>query len=159
MSINWSKTQLSLRPIGDEELQVALAFQALWKMTQEAGANVGWRSQNPSRVEVEFTGNEDSLASVVWVSPYKRDRFIVRITPATGAFITPVRAALESVVVKLTGAEMSSQRAPRSSGAAEVIEVRSTWEDVIGDDDPSSSTVEKRLHGFVAPILLAIPRK
>lgn len=157
MGTNWSKVQLALRPANDEELRQALDFQGFWKRTWTAGERLGWNVSAGSRVQLYFQWNDASAASEVFVSPSQRDRFLVRVTPTPGS-LAVIRDALNPVVPGLSGAEVFQGRVTRTKGVkVDVVEVRSTWEDVIGDDEPSPETITTRLHDFVVPILRAIP--
>ena len=159
MSVNWSKVQLSLRPANSEETSVALEFQKLWARTREVGKDLGWNVSAGSRVQLYFQWNDGSAASEIFVSPSQRDRFVFRVTPTIGA-LASIRDALRPVASSLSGAEIATEQVTRTKGVKlDVVEVRSTWEDVIGDDSPSSETVATRLHDFVVPLLRAIPKK
>jgi hypothetical protein len=67
--------------------------------------------------------------------------------------------ALHAVAAALPHASGVAATTTRRTGnvLVDVVEVTSSWEEVIGDDDPDAATVEKRLHAFVGPLLRAIP--
>lgn len=158
MKIDWSTAQLSLRPKDDEELRVARMFAELWSATRRVGEELGWDVSPGSIVQLYFQSNENSSASEIFVSPSKRDRFLLRVTPRRGKRQL-ILDALHAAAAALPHPSKVEATTTKRSGsvAVDVVEVTTSWEAVVGEDGPDGRTVEKRLQAFVGPLLRAIP--
>jgi hypothetical protein len=157
---NWSTIQLSLRPRDEQERLLMQEFAGFWKRTRSLGESLGWNVTPGAIVQLYFQHNPGVSASEVFLSPSKRDRFLFRVTPIPGAR-EKVLAALQQAAGKVPGgAEVATSKVSRSGGVkVDVVEVRSTWEDVIGEDEPTGAMVEDRLYAFAEPLLRAIPSR
>ncbi len=159
MQTNWSTVQLSLRPQDEQERNIARQFATFWRPTWQVGEELGWKVSPGAIVQLYFQYNEQSAASEVFVSPTKRDRFIVRVTPKL-ARKKAILDALHAAAAALPHPSAVNAAIARRSGnvSVDVIEVTSSWEAVIGEDGPTADIVAKRLHAFVCPLLRAIPK-
>lgn len=155
---DWSAVQLALNGPSDSERKISEEFSTFWRKVEKDSEEMGWSHNPGSIVQRYFDKNERSVAATIFVTPQKRDRFLFRVHAPRHA-LEQIRDALVPVASRLPGASVSIQRIPGPKGTkVDVVDVRSTWEDVIGDDQPTGEVVTDRLHSFVTPLLRAVPR-
>lgn len=156
--VSWANRGLTLRARDGAERHDMEAFAQLWGPTRSLAESLGWRSSPGSIVELYFQFNARSIASEVFISPYKPDRFLFRATPRPGT----EQALLETLVhasSRLAGTPRVGRNVvKRANGSITVVEVVSTWADVVGAGSPSDEEVAARLKAFVEPLIRAIPQ-
>lgn len=147
---------LTLRPVDLGEKKEMLNFAKLWDPTVAMAQALGWRVGRGSIVELYLRENQRALAPEVFISPKDPARFLIRITPGQGNLervLASVKAAVQALPQEVS---VSERRVPRARGHVEVVEVRTTQARVLGAERDSVEVLERRLLGFVGPVLKAL---
>ena len=149
--------RLTLRPRDGDERRAMEEFAELWEPVRKVARELGWRPNAGSIIELYLERNERSVASQVFVSPYRPERFLFRVTPRPG-HEPAVREALALATARLpVPTKLLSSTLQRAAGPVQSVDVVTTWQAVVGTDSPSDATVSNRLRTFVEPLVRAIP--
>lgn len=142
----------------DEEINLANRknFAKLWQSTRSAAHSLGWKVTTGSIVELYLSNNSSSLASWIFISPAKFDRFLFRVTPNDGK-IKAVISQLKQVAGQLSDRlEIKNYQISRKGGKEEVVDVTTSLRKLLGTEPQSPEGIEARLLGTVEPLLLAL---
>jgi hypothetical protein len=132
----------------------ALNFAKLWGRTKSVAHTLGWKVGTGSRIEL-YLYNPRSLASEIFISPAKPERFLFRVTPANGN-MDLVRNAMTAAARRLPQtANVAITRQRRKAGLVEVVDVTTTLDEVVGSQRALAEELEADLLSFVEPLLRA----
>lgn len=138
-------------------------FAKLWSATRSAARDLGWaKIERGSIAELYLSTNPQATCSQVFLSPIKSTRFLLRVTPNKGQDAI-VKDALTAATRDLPGnVEVDERTVTRKEGGkttkANVLDITTTLPKILGEEAASVDVLERRLAGFVVPILSALQK-
>ena len=133
-------------------------FAKLWQRTRSQAHDLGWKVSSGSIVELYLSENSQSLASWIFISPAKFDRFLFRVTPREGG-IKSVTARLQEAVGSLSQrTEIVQHQVTRKDGKEEVVDITTSLREILGTDPMSPEQIEAGLLDFVGPLLQSLQK-
>lgn len=131
-------------------------FAKLWQRTRTVAHNLGWKVTTGSIVELYLEDNDKSIASSVFISPVKFDRFLFRITPQPGKLLI-VKDRLKSALPHIKErTQLTSREIPRKNGKQMVIDTTTSLHEILGTAPLEPDEIEDRLVKFTAPLMHAL---
>jgi len=133
-------------------------FAKMWQSTRTAARRLGWKVETGSIVELYLSNNSTANASEVFISPAGAERFLLRATPCEGR-LEEVAERLSQAAASLgVRAEVFQAEVRREGGKAQVLEVVSALQEIIGSEAASPDEIEARLLAFVEPFLKSLSK-
>lgn len=131
-------------------------FAKLWGRTRSFATSLGWKVGAGYIVELYLSENPSSIASWVFISPAKCDRFLFRVTPKEETLDT-AKTALETAIPSLRArTELVVCQVPREKGKVTVIDITSSLHELLGTAPLTTDAIESRLLEFTSPLLNAL---
>ncbi|NTW88578.1 MAG: hypothetical protein HGB26_05530 [Desulfobulbaceae bacterium] len=98
------------------------------------------------------------MASSIFISPAKSERFLFRVTPQKNRS-NEVEKALQASVAPLTmKVEVRAREIVRKEGKERVIDLTTSIREILGVAPLSSEEIENKLFIFLQPLLLAVQK-
>lgn len=133
-------------------------FAKLWGRTRSFAHTIGWKVGTGAIVELYLTENSKSMASSIFVSPAKSERFLFRVTPQKNRS-DEVEKALQASTSPLTmKVEIRGREILRKEGKELVIDLTTSVREVLGVGPLSPEEIENKLLVFLQPLLLAVQK-
>ena len=134
-------------------------FAKLWGRTRSFAHTIGWKVGTGAIVELYLTENPNSLASSIFISPTKAERFLFRVTPQKNKS-TQVEKVLRASTLSVAGkVEIRSREVARKEGKELVVDLTTSLREILGVKFLSPEEIENKLLLFVQPLLLAVDRQ
>lgn len=133
-------------------------FAKLWQRTRSIAHNLGWKVDTGSIVELYLSANTTSLASSIFISPAKCDRFLFRVTPLTDKLRSVTNRLREVCNASCLRTDITQHQVKRKEGEIEVIDIITSLREILGKEQISSEVIEERLSNFVEPLLHAVKK-
>jgi hypothetical protein len=133
-------------------------FAKLWRRARSLARTLGWKVSAGSIVELYLTGNPASLASWVFISPAKFERFLFRVTPQQGELNVATMRLQRAVGLLKERAELVQRDVTRKDGKESVVDIITSLHELLGTEPLSAEEIEDRLLGFTEPLLQAIQK-
>ena len=128
-------------------------FAKMWSRARNHAASLGWIVTTGSIVELYMSGNPSSIASSIFISPAKADRFLFRVTPHN-ATLELAKAALKQAADSLPmRTELDIYDLRRTGGMEAVIDVATSLHEILGAAPLCTEEIETRLMAFTSPLL------
>lgn len=133
-------------------------FAKLWQRTRSFAHTLGWKVAAGSIVELYMTANPLSLASWIFISPAKFDRFLFRATPETGKLKETTDRLNRACALMSPRTEVIEREVMRKEGKERVVDITTSLREILGTEPVSPDEIETRLCGFVEPLLQAMQK-
>lgn len=132
-------------------------FAKLWEPTKSAAYALGWKVESGSKVELYLSDNSSSsLASSIFISPAKFERFLFRVTPHSGKLEMALMRLQRAAGLSGKKMEVEKNQIKRINGKEDVVEVTTTLREIVGTVPLSPEDIEARLLDTVEPLLKAV---
>ena len=128
-------------------------FAKLWSSTKSLAREMGWKVGTGSIVELYFSRSPTPLATDVFISPAKQERFLFRVTPTKGRANTVLRVLRNTSETLSTPVEIEEAVVRRKEGKVTVVDITTSLNRVIGKKAYDSAEIEERLRNFVGVFL------
>jgi len=133
-------------------------FAKLWQRTRSIAHTLGWKVSTGSIVELYLTDNTSSLASWIFISPAKFDRFLFRVTPLPGKLKSVRDRLSDACEASLIRTDIAHHEVERKEGKEEVIDITTSLREILGTEKVSPEEIEARLSNFVEPLLRSMQK-
>ena len=134
-------------------------FKKLWGPTRSCATGLGWKKiEGGGIVELYLSHNPSSLASMIFISPSKAERFLVRMTPADGdaqALAGILERASQEARLSL---DVSVSARQSTTDKIPVVDCTTSLYMLLGDQELAVADIEQRLLSIVQPLLVAIQK-
>jgi hypothetical protein len=131
-------------------------FAKLWQRTRSVAHKGGWKITPGAIVELYLTENPSSLASCIFISPAKFDRFLFRVTPRPGKIKVVMDKLNKACDLLGQGVEIVQHEVQRKAGKEKVVDIITSLREILGTEQISPEQMESKLCCFVDPLLQAV---
>ena len=140
-------------PDSEENIRNRKNFAKLWNSTKSLARDLGWKVSRGSIVELYLSESPTPLATDIFISPSKQERFLFRVTPSKGAENAVFQLLKNIAETLLVPVEIEKEVVRRKEGKVIVVDITTSLIKVIGKDKKDSAELEKRLQNFVGTFL------
>ena len=133
-------------------------FAKLWQRTRSVANTLGWKVSSGSIVELYLTDSISSLASWIFISPAKFDRFLFRVTPLTGKLSSVIDRLSEACAASSVRTDIVPREVNRKEGKEQVVDITTSLREILGTEELTPEEIEVRLSNFVEPFLRIIQK-
>jgi hypothetical protein len=131
-------------------------FAKLWQSTKSTAHALGWKIEIGSIVELYLSDNSSSLASSIFISPAKFERFLFRVTPYSGKHQMALTQLQQAAGLSDKKMDVEKIQIRRTNGKEDVVDVTTTLREIVGTGPLSPEDMEARLLDTVEPLLKAV---
>ena len=142
----------------EENKQNRRNFAKFWSPTKTYANQQGWKVGTGSVVELYLSEGKGELASNVYITPMKVERFLIRITPKKGK----VDELLQKIEILARQHELSPDVSKktilRAEGKIEVVDIATSLFIVLGEETQEVLDIEKKLLNYVTYFLKVLEK-
>ena len=133
-------------------------FAKLWSSLKSFAHQLGWTVESGSIVGLYLGNNPNSLASMIFISPAKAQRFLLRITPGHDLFTKAKDSIFNASGETFTPHNIDENEVARKQGKIKVFDITTSLFDLLGGNEITPEEAEKKLLEFVSPFLVSLQK-
>ena len=142
-------------PDRDKKLANQKEFAKLWILTRSNLEQMGWHTKADSRIELYLDSKSSQWSKQIFISPYKSERFLIRVTPHPGHLLDIRDAAKDVSASMFLQPTVEVHKIKREEGFTKVVDIQTSLFNVLRSAS-TADEMEQALWSFVGTFVKEI---